>query len=272
MACISLRPRQRGVLLGMLILLVGVLWLGRVQLVSAQLSGTKSCTGPDGGSTATTGDVVTCTLTVNGSNGSTPDIPSGTSLVITSQNNNYVFTQATCSGSGGTCTVTSVGSSVITATCSGMAGASCTTLTFTETLTITSLIRERICQLVAANTTPPTSVTVCDPTFRVVAGDTLLFVSTTGDDMNNCETRIQACATINRALALADDGDTIQVLGGLYDVERTIHVDKLVIIQPDASEKVILKPRPGVTLFEVRAPGGHLLHATIRNMTLGGNY
>ncbi len=77
MGRISLRRTPRVVLLGMLILLAGVLWLGQVELVSAELSGTKSCTGPDGGSSASTGDLVTCTLTITAETEPPADLPIG---------------------------------------------------------------------------------------------------------------------------------------------------------------------------------------------------
>lgn len=237
------------------------------RIALAALSGSKSCSGPDGGSTANVGDTVTCTLTITAET-APPDIPAGTTIVITAQDNNYIFTAATCTATGGSCTILSVGGTAITAACGT---ATCSGVTFNETLTITSLNRERISQLVTVSTAVA-SIRVTDPTFRLVAADTLVFVSTTGRDENNCQSRALACRTIGRALQAADNGDSVLLVGGTYDIERTVLVDKLVTIQPDGQEKVILKARPGVTIFQVGAPGGQLLHVTIRNLTMGGNY
>lgn len=121
-------------------------------------------------------------------------------------------------------------------------------------------------------------------TFNVLAGagSTTLFVEPPppqglGNDLNGPCTQNLPCATINRALEFARDGDTIQVGAGRYDIARTIVVTKLVTIQPGTtstnSGRTVLIARPGVTIFEVRAQGGPATnqHVVIQNFTMGGN-
>src|SRR5215211_3251481 len=228
----------------------------------------KTCTGPEGGGTATIGEIVTCTLTISG----TVPISAGT-IVITAVGGNYVFTDASCDASGtddADCVVDSVGASTITIRCLGTGTATCTSITVGEDLEVTSLASSQVTQRVLVL---GMTLTATAANFRVVAPGTTVFVSTTGDDANNCRTRRRACKTLNRALQAADDGDSVLIFGGTYDIERTVFVDKLVTIEPDGmGVKVILTARPAVTIFAVRFPCYRNRHDTILNTTTRRNY
>src|SRR5262249_3159511 len=100
-------------------------------LASAAISLTKSCTGPDGASTASVGDTATCTLTINTS--TTTDILGGATITIAVVANNYTFSTApTCTTSAGTCTPGPFTSSVLLLTCTGTTA--CSNVVVTETI------------------------------------------------------------------------------------------------------------------------------------------
>jgi hypothetical protein len=255
------RPAALGLLCAAVLLLAA---LSQASPVYAVLEGAKACVGPGGSSTASAGDIVICTLTIEAE---PADIPAGTTITITAVGNNYTFAGATCAAEPGDCTAQVLPNAIV-ATCTA---AACTEITIEETLTITAIMPETISQRVSVSTPTP-SITVTDPVFRLVSAGTQFFVATTGNDANNCQTRATACRTANRALEVARDGDTIQFVAGTYQIDKPIVVRKLVTIQPEGSAKVVLKAKPGITLFEVWAQGGPNLRVSIRNFTMGGNF
>ena len=147
----------------------------------------------------------------------------------------------------------------------------CTTVTVEESLTVTALTPATISQQVSVSTPGVAPITVSAGTFRLVAAGTTFFVSTSGDDRNNCQSRARACATVNRAQEVARDGDSILLIGGTYRIASTIQVTKLLTIEPDGTDKVVLEATAPIIIFEVTAQGGPNFHVTIRNLTMGGN-
>ena len=256
------RPAALGLLLALVLLGIG---LRAAPIARAELSGSKTCTSADGGDTVTLGGTANCVLTINASEPT--DVEAGDVVTITPAANNFRFTSATCTASPGDCNVQVLPAAIVL-TC---LQAECTEITVNETLVITALAPETISQRVSV-TSPISPITVTASGFRIVPPGNLFYVSTTGDDANNCQTRVTACRTINRALEVARDGDTIRVLSGTYDIDRPIPVRKLVTIEPENSGKVILVGRPGIRIFEIWAQGGPNLHVIIRNLTIGGNY
>jgi nitrous oxidase accessory protein NosD len=254
-------PIARAMLLLAVFVTAGI-W--QVPRVYAQLSGTKTCTGFD--STTAIGSVVNCTLVIEASATDIPGVPP-TLINITAVGGNYLFTGVTsCTAvGGGTCTVITGAGATISLTCSV---GPCTTLTITETLTITAATPASLTQQITV-LSPLATITVA---FIPGTGKTF-FVSPTGSDTADCASTATPCLTVNRALQVARDGDTINLFAGLYTIERTIQVAKLVTIQPqNTGDKVVLKANPGVTIFEVTAQGGPNLHVTISGFTMGGNF
>jgi len=191
---------------------------------------------------------------------------------------NYRFVSATCSVTSGTESCIALGTVGATGFAVQCLGAACPQLTLTESVSITSGAPATISQQVSIST-PAATLTVTASAFRIVPAGTTVFVSPTGTDANPCQSRTAACATVNRAHAVARDGDTILLLPGEYVVRQTIRIAKLVTVQPDANGKTVLivdkaandATPTGLTIIEVTAQGGPNLHASIRNLTLGGN-
>ncbi len=67
-------------------------------------------------------------------------------------------------------------------------------------------------------------------TARPVSAASILYVSTSGNDANDCLTTGTACATIQGAIDKAVGGESIQVEAGTYNVSTTILVNKAVTI------------------------------------------
>ena len=64
---------------------------------------------------------------------------------------------------------------------------------------------------------------------------TLWYVAPNGNDSNSCSSPSAPCATINGAMAKAASGDTINVAGGTYYLDGTLHVLES---QPGARDNV----------------------------------
>jgi hypothetical protein len=267
-------PRRRA--LG-LVLLVAAAALGVHPVAPAQAAptATKTCTGPEGGSTASVGDTVTCTLVLAGAD---TDLPAGATITVAVVGGNYRFVTATCTVTSGTGSCVALGTVGATGFAVQCLGAACPQLTVTESLAITAGSPSTISQQVSIST-PAATLTVSASAFRIVPAGTTFFVSPTGSDANSCQSRTSPCLTVNRAHEVARDGDTILLLPGEHTVTITIRLSKLVSVQPDANGKVVLKvdkaandkTTDGLAIFEVTAQGGPNLHAAIRNLTLGGN-
>jgi parallel beta-helix repeat protein len=276
------RPCLRRSLLRVVVALVvlAVLAVRVPPTAQAVINVLKDCTGPDptNPNRATVGDTVSCRLIITGLGGTMPDIPSGSTATVSAVGGNYTFsgglTNALCVTNGTACAI-AVGALSVVVTCAP-AGCGILDLRVTETLSVTSANPSTITQHVTI--TPPGGGTplfdqdVTDPDFVIVVpAGTTFYVAPNGDDSRNCRTRETACKTVNRALEVARDRDTIVLLVGEYDIQRTIKVTKLVTIQPDSGAKVVLKAQPGVTIFEVTAQGGRNVHVIIQNFTMGGN-
>ena len=82
-----------------------------------------------------------------------------------------------------------------------------------------------------------------------------LYVSTSGNDINDCFTSGTACATIAGAISKAIGGETIMVAAGTYSVSSTIIVDKSVTISGDAGAMVLGTGTTATTLsiFKITA-------------------
>lgn len=279
--------------------LVIALWGGVVQhqdvpIARALHETTKDCRGPSDSRTAIIGDTVTCTLTIRAVAGTPPEIPSGTIVVMNSAGENYrfdaiSFDSSRCIATGGTSSVcgtaNALGRNVFQLSCTptpSTATCAITQVVFTETLTITAVGPGSITQQINVSTTSVSPQTVSDPNFRVVAvlennrtyyvGSSLTVPPPT-DASNGCTVRATPCATINRAHEVAADGDTIRLLPGVIRVTRTVAVNKLVTIEPDvADSKVFVKGDPGITIFQITAPGTPARHVIIRDLIIGGNY
>lgn len=248
----------------LLVLAVG--FGGATPLRAAIQTPTKTCTGPGNADTASIGETVTCRLTFTTD---VADFPVGGRIIIFALANNYRFTDArACNTPLGTCTVESISTSTITLLCNS---GDCTNPSVDETIVITGTDPDSVSQRISSNSTS-SSITVSASPFRIISQGTALFVATNGDDTRNCQTRATACRTLTRALQVARDGDTIELLAGTYNVDQTIRVNKLVTIQPNSGAKVEIRARAGIVLFEVTAQGGPGLRVIIRNLTVGGNY
>lgn len=242
----------------------------------AQLGGSKTCgslTGP--ASSGTVGETILCDLTITAT---AADMPANTTISVTAINNNYFFAgpPSLCTATGGTCVIDSVTTTAIILRC---VTNPCTEITLTgELLTITSLTPNTITQRVSVSTPGVASINLTAAGFTISPPGVEFFVSTSGSDANNCESRSTACLTINRAHEVARDGDSIKLAPGTYIIAKTVRVTKLVRIEPDiVGSKVILKANPGITIFEIVAQGGSAdvgsnRHVVIANFTMGGNF
>ncbi len=239
---------------------------------------TKTCSGPESGSTASVGDVVTCTLTIK-VNPTPPDFAIvEVTIARLPSDNNYVFTSAECTSENCVAAATPSSTKFVVVCTPPTADVACgSTLTVTETLTITSLTPDVIRQNVGATLVVATGLRLVPP------GSNFFVSQSKGRDANdsgvpnNCQSRTNPCFTITRALAAARDGDTINVLPDVdfFRIAETIRVTKLVTIQPDTG-KVVLSATKPIVIFEVTAQGGpgaqneRQRRAIIRNFIIGG--
>jgi chitodextrinase len=93
-----------------------------------------------------------------------------------------------------------------------------------------------------------------------------LYVATTGSDANSC-TQVAPCASFQRAYALAQPGQVVQVAGGSYAYQRLSYVSKSgsarVVFQPVAGAQVTVQWLDlGLTPYSVRPPS----HVELRDM------
>lgn len=262
-----------------------------VPVAHAQLTATKTCTGPNSSTSVTVGDTATCTLTITG-NVTAAVFPFGPNhdtitIHIVAIGGNYTLTSigsASCTPtpSSATCSASTTNNDV-TVTCANPCGATTIQITLTgEQLQITSAQPTTVTQRVTVAESGATFDAVATITIRPRTAGTQFFLAPANNDpppsdANDCLSADTPCATFERVLhgilptdEVARDGDSIELLAGTYLISQTVFVDKLVTIEPNSGAKVILKATQHIAMFQVTAQGSPSLHVVIHNFTMGG--
>ena len=86
------------------------------------------------------------------------------------------------------------------------------------------------------------------------------YVSTTGNDTNDCLSEATACATIQGAIGKASAGDTIYVASGTYTLSSTVNVNK--------ANLTIAGAGSATTIHQVSASVGYAFNITANGVTL----
>lgn len=280
----SAREPRRIIIHALLLFLISALvCVGLTPVAQAVNTPVKECKGPSNSTTAAVGDTVTCTVDITTA-ASPSDILTGTVVVVSTSGGNYTSlaistspAPPTCTSTGSSCTVT-LNTTSLRVDCDPIATCRVSTIHFTETLVVISATPDTISNTITLfppGTAPIRFDAVPGPPVRIVAGGPpgKEFFATPNGGSTTSQCPREVPCTLDRAILLARDADTVTLLPGttgVYAITHTFVINKLITIQPDGSNKVILKSINGVVIFDVTAQGGPNLHVTIRNFTMGG--
>ncbi len=98
---------------------------------------------------------------------------------------------------------------------------------------------------------------------------TILYVARTGSDLSNsCQVKVNPCATLNRAVAVARSGDTVEVAAGTYNENVVVSVPDLTVVGDGSS--TVVTGTTDQTTFEVSGSNDSIKLMSISNSVGGG--